>query len=145
MAGKSPMQIKLFGVMVKSLLSWALLVIGGLIAMASVSTICVFFYRWVKCWMAPRGVIELVDGRLVDHQLAPDFVIFSIPFRTKPFATTTWAALTALLAAGIFLVAVGMPVRNLHRMDVGRARLKALGKEVGADPDGAANETQPIR
>jgi hypothetical protein len=121
--------------MVKSLLSWSLLVVGGLLATATLSMICVLLYREIRLRIAPRGMINMVDAAPV---YGSDFVIHDIPFRTKPFVTTIWVELIALLAAALLLVAVGLHLRHLHRMDVGREHLEQKQMEMNGHGQNAS-------
>jgi len=100
------------------LASWILIAIGGLLSASALVMLGVFIYRELRMRFGSNTF------PFANSPTVPDFIGTQFLGFRHTFWTTPWVLVIGQLSIGLFVVAVGLHLRYLHRLDVGRERLE---------------------
>jgi len=110
--------------MIKAVVSWILVAAGSLLSGTAGATVFTYLYREAKMRFAVRSPISAL---ISPPPTVPDAVGVDIPWLHVKFMTNAWVLPTAIMGIGLLVVAVGLHLRYLHRLDVGQEQLAKMG------------------
>jgi hypothetical protein len=103
--------------MVKSTISWVLLIVGGLLTSGGMIGIAIGLFCKLKMRFSDRSTIPAL---LSPPPTLLDTVELNIPWLHLRITTEPWAFLIATIGMGLLVIAVGLHIHFLHRLDLGR-------------------------
>jgi hypothetical protein len=113
----------MLGVM-KIIASWILIAIGVLLSASALVMLGVYVYRELRMRFGSH-TFSFTDSPSVPDGIGIQFLGFR-----HSFFSTPWVVLLGQLGIGLVVVAVGLHLRYLHRMDIGRERLQKTEAQI---------------
>jgi hypothetical protein len=107
--------------MIKVAISWILIASGSLLSAQAIITAVVYLLRLIRIYFAARS--GSITTLLSPPPTVPDASGIYVPWLRFQIMTNPWVLLIGTLGVGLIVLAVGLHLHYLHRLDIVREQI----------------------